>query len=83
MLAESLKPDDITKRAGKSRASYYRTAGFVGTPSDTNTSRRAVLDRAFARALGGAADDLDFVVALKGVGRDVVEEHGRLVRVAH
>jgi len=62
LLAESLKPDDITKRAGKSRASYYRTAGFVGTPSDTNNSRRAVLDRAFARALGGAADDVSQIV---------------------
>jgi len=33
LLAESLKPDDITKRAGKSRASYWR-------PDRRSTHRR-------------------------------------------
>ena len=30
LFAEALTPDAVTKRAGKSRASYYRTNGFAG-----------------------------------------------------
>ncbi len=67
LLAESLRPDDITKRAGKSRASYYRTVGFAGTEAASHNTRRMVLEGAFDRALRDAAADVSQIV-------DAVEE---------
>lgn len=50
-LAEGFKPDDVAKRAGKSRASYYRTEGFPAGEVTNSEVRVAVLEAAIDRAL--------------------------------
>ena len=50
-LAEGFKPDDVAKRAGKSRASYYRTEGFPAGDVTNSEVRVAVLEAAIDRAL--------------------------------
>ena len=61
LFAEALTPDAVTKRAGKSRASYYRTNGFAGGDT-TGGSRRAVVEQALARALATSANDVGQIV---------------------
>lgn len=57
-LARALRPEDVTERAGKGRASYYRTTGFPSTAAIASTSvagddgtRLAVLEAAIDRSL--------------------------------
>lgn len=66
LLAEALKPEDVTKRAGKSRASYYRTEGFPASEVNNHEARRAVLERTIAHVLEASASDLAQVVG--GIG---------------
>lgn len=68
LLARSLRPEDVTDRAGKGRASYYRTAGFPDA-SGASTSvagddgtRLAVLEAALDRSLRFSAADLHQVL---------------------
>lgn len=66
LIAEALKPEDVTKRAGKSRASYYRTEGFPASESQNHEARVAVLERTIAKVLDDSATDLAQVVG--GIG---------------
>lgn len=62
LAAASLKPDDVAARAGKSRASYYRTDGFPGTDLATGEeSRMAVLEAALRRGLQRSARQVEQV----------------------
>ncbi len=45
LLADALKPEEVTKRASKSRASYYRSEGFPASDANTAHIRRAVLEQ--------------------------------------
>jgi len=57
VVADALKPEDVAARAGKSRASYYRTDGFPSSVTHNNEARRAALEEALGRVLrAGAAD---------------------------
>lgn len=58
-LAEGFKPDHVAKRAGKSRASYYRTEGFPAGDVLNSESRLAVLEAAIDRALQQSAVDVN------------------------
>lgn len=58
LLADALRPEDVTRRAGKSRASYYRTDGFPATATDA-AARRKVLEAALDRGLRSTSGDLD------------------------
>jgi hypothetical protein len=58
LLADALRPEDVTRRAGKSRASYYRTEGFPATATDA-AARRKVLEAALDRGLRQGSADLD------------------------
>ena len=58
LLADALRPEDVTRRAGKSRASYYRTDGFPASATDA-AARRKVLEAALDRGLRSGAGDLD------------------------
>ncbi|MEN9506111.1 MAG: hypothetical protein RI958_2037 [Actinomycetota bacterium] len=62
LVAAALRPDEVTDRAGKARASYYRTAGFPRTPGVGGDTRRAVLVDALDRSLRESAGDLDQMV---------------------
>lgn len=66
LLADALKPEDVTKRAGKSRASYYRTEGFPASEVNNPESRQNVLERVIAEVLTRSSDDLENVVG--GIG---------------
>lgn len=57
-LAGGFKPDDVAKRAGKSRASYYRTEGFPAGDVQNHESRVAVLEAAIDRALRLSAEQI-------------------------
>jgi len=57
LLADALRPEDVTRRAGKSRASYYRTDGFPATATDA-AARRKVLEAALDRGLRNSSGDL-------------------------
>ena len=60
LVAGALKPEDVTARAGKSRASYYRTEGFPGADLATgDESRLTVLEAALRRALQQSAAGTD------------------------
>ncbi len=59
LLATAVRPDDVADRAGKGRASYYRTSGFPGAPGDWENPRRAVLVETIDRVLRDSAGDLD------------------------
>jgi len=67
LLADALKPDDVTKRAGKSRASYYRTEGFPASEVLNHAARVSVLERTLARVLDESAGDVEQVVG--GIGQ--------------
>jgi hypothetical protein len=58
-LADGFKPDDVARRAGKSRASYYRTEGFPAGDVLNSESRVAVLEAAIDRALHLSAVDVN------------------------
>jgi len=58
LLADALRPEDVTRRAGKSRASYYRTEGFPASATDA-MARRKVLEAALERGLRNGSRDLD------------------------
>ena len=62
LLADALKPEDVTKRAGKSRASYYRTEGFPASEVNNPESRQNVLERVIAEVLTNSAADVENVV---------------------
>ena len=62
LLGEALKPEEVTARAGKARASYYRTADFPGSDALSSEVRTEVLEQLIARVLRGSADDLSQVV---------------------
>lgn len=62
LLADALKPEDVTKRAGKSRASYYRTEGFPASVVNNPESRQNVLERVIAEVLTSSAADVENVV---------------------
>lgn len=57
LLADALRPEDVTRRSGKSRSSYYRTEGFPASSNDA-TARRKVLEAAVERGLQASAGDL-------------------------
>lgn len=57
VLADALKPEDVAARAGKSRASYYRTDGFPSSVTHNDEARRAALEEALGRVLLAAAAD--------------------------
>lgn len=57
LLAAAVTPDEVARRSGKSRASYYRTEGFPGSDALEADTRVAVLEAALAAALR-ATDDL-------------------------
>lgn len=61
ILAEGLKPDDITRRAGKSRASYYRTE-WLPSGADAGDARRVALEHTIRRVLDESAADVSVVV---------------------
>ena len=58
-LADGFKPDDVAKRAGKSRASYYRTEGFPAGEVSNSEVRVAVLEAAIDRALRISAGEVN------------------------
>ena len=58
LVGQALTPDDVTKRAGKSRASYYRTEGFPASDVLNSDGRRAVLEEAVASALRSSSGEL-------------------------
>lgn len=65
LLAEALTPEEVTKRAGKSRSSYYRAEGFPAADSLSPDARVRVLEETIAQVLlasarGGyqASDDI-------------------------
>lgn len=62
LIAEALTPDNVTKRAGKSRASYYRTEGFPASDASSQDPRLEVLEEAIAHALRYSANDTAQVV---------------------
>lgn len=62
LLADGLKPADVTERAGKARASYYRTEGFPAGDERAVDSRRAVLERTIVKVLAESAADVEQVV---------------------
>lgn len=63
LVAGALKPEDVTARAGKSRASYYRTEGFPGADLTTgDETRSAVLEASLRRALQQSAAETDDLV---------------------
>jgi hypothetical protein len=62
LIADALKPEDVTRRAGKSRASYYRTEGFPASDPSNPEARRSVLERAIAEVLLASANDVEQVV---------------------
>jgi AcrR family transcriptional regulator len=66
LLADALKPEEVTKRAGKSRASYYRTDGFPASEANNHEARLSVLERVLERVLDGSAADTAQVVG--GIG---------------
>lgn len=59
LLATAVRPDDVADRAGKGRASYYRTAGFPSVAGEGVDPRRAILIETIDRVLRNAAGDLD------------------------
>lgn len=88
LVGHSLKPDDVAKRAGKARASYYRTEGFPA--GRVGEDRRAeLLAMAIRRRLEHTASLLDDVTGpieeyLDGMWREVSpEEFIRSVAVAN
>lgn len=88
LVGHSLKPDDVAKRAGKARASYYRTEGFPA--GRVGEDRRAeLLAMAIRRRLEHTASFLDEVTGpideyLDGLWREVSpEEFIRSVAVAN
>jgi AcrR family transcriptional regulator len=81
LLARALRPEDVTDRAGKGRASYYRTAGFPGVTAVASTAvagddgtRLAVLEAAIDRSLRQSAGDLHQVV--DGIEQYIAAGHG-------
>ena len=66
LLADALKPEEVTKRVGKSRASYYRTEGFPASEANNAEARVAVLESAIEQALIDSARDVSQVVG--GIG---------------
>lgn len=61
LLADALKPEEVTARAGKARASYYRTAEFPGADALTDQVRTDVLEQLVARVLQASAADVSQV----------------------
>lgn len=81
LLARALRPEDVTDRAGKGRASYYRTTGFPGVSATASTpvagddgTRLAVLEAAIDRSLRQSAGDLHQVI--DGIERYIASGHG-------
>ncbi|MEN9822105.1 MAG: hypothetical protein RLZ04_531 [Actinomycetota bacterium] len=78
LIGHSLKPDDVAKRAGKARASYYRTDGFPA--GRVGEDRRAeLLALAIRRRLELSASSLDEVTEpigdyLEGLWRELSPE---------
>lgn len=70
-LAEGFKPSDVARRAGKSRASYYRTEGFPASEAESDESRVAVLEAAIDRAL--AMDAVEVTRRFQNVPREIQE----------
>lgn len=70
LVAEALRPEVVAERAGKSRASYYRTAGFPGPDgcADVRTTdgdlRTAALEALLSRRLDESSTDLGEAVSL-------------------
>jgi len=73
-LADGFKPSDVAKRAGKSRASYYRTEGFPASEAENDESRLAVLEAAIDRAL--SMDAAEVTRRFEAVPKDI--EEGRV-----
>ena len=55
IVADALKPEDVSARAGKSRASYYRTEGFPAVATHNAETRRQVLISTVQRVLEESA----------------------------
>ena len=80
-VARALRPEDVTDRAGKGRASYYRTAGFPSVSSGASApvagddgTRLAVLETAIDRSLRQSSSDLHQVI--DGIARYIADGHG-------
>lgn len=69
LVAESLRPELVAERAGKSRASYYRTTDFPGahpSPGASDDLRVLALEALVRRQLGQSLADLGDAIELLG-----------------
>lgn len=84
-LADGFKPSDVARRAGKSRASYYRTEGFPAAEADADESRVAVLEAAIERALSMDAEAVNRRInaaATEAEEGRILEDPAEAIRIA-